>query len=306
MDIIILAGGFGTRLKSIFPDIPKILVPINGVPFLEILFKQFEEFGSISKIILSLGYKAEEIKNFVIGKTTKYPFQIDFSIEDAPLGTGGAIKKGLEMVSSNSLTTSTTIKTTATDKTSLSACFCVSPSISDIHATADDYSDDNDVLVMNGDIFLTYSLKDFIKTHREKKADLTIACLEMQNVDRYGIINIDKNGKIIDFLEKQPIDKGFINCGIYMMKKRLFQKIDKTSFSFEKEAMPIFLQENQVYSHIAKGFFIDIGTESSYYEAQTLLKDFTISFTAKHNNNANKHCHNTKNNSSNFKMDYSS
>jgi len=86
---IILAGGLGTRLRSAVPDLPKCMAPVNGKPFIGIVIDYFIGQG-VCKFILSLGYMHEVITDY-IGKA--YPsLNVIYSIEDEPLGTGGAIQ----------------------------------------------------------------------------------------------------------------------------------------------------------------------------------------------------------------------
>lgn len=89
MNALVLAGGKGTRLASVVYDVPKPLAPINGTPFLTILLDNLFSKG-IDSVVLSVGYKADIIINEFKNNT-----RIRFSIESAPLLTGGAIKKGL-------------------------------------------------------------------------------------------------------------------------------------------------------------------------------------------------------------------
>jgi len=91
-EAIILAGGLGTRLSSVLKDVPKPMADINGRPFLEYILKYLLDQG-ISHVILSVGYKYEIIRNYF--KKRYLDLQIDYSIEDKPLGTGGAIKRAL-------------------------------------------------------------------------------------------------------------------------------------------------------------------------------------------------------------------
>ncbi len=95
-DVIILAGGFGTRLQSVVKDVPKPMAPVADIPFLEWLINYLSKF-SPNKIILSTGYKHEIIEAH-FGKSFKN-IPIVYSIETDPLGTGGAIKKAFNLVS---------------------------------------------------------------------------------------------------------------------------------------------------------------------------------------------------------------
>ncbi|TQP52310.1 nucleotidyltransferase family protein [Vibrio cholerae] len=89
-DVVILAGGLGTRLKTISGEIPKPMVVISGQPFLYRLMKYLEQQG-VRKIILSLSYKADYIINR-IKNDNPVNCEIEFVVEEEPLGTGGAIK----------------------------------------------------------------------------------------------------------------------------------------------------------------------------------------------------------------------
>lgn len=92
MEAIILAGGFGTRLSHIVPDVPKPMAQVNGEPFLKYIFEYLLKNG-VSHVVLAVGYKHESIENY-FGKDYK-GIKITYSIEDSPLGTGGAIKKAI-------------------------------------------------------------------------------------------------------------------------------------------------------------------------------------------------------------------
>jgi len=100
MIAIILSGGRGNRLKPITDYVPKSLVPINNIPIIEWQIKYLKNFG-IRDIIISAGYKNNQIKNFL--KTKKnLGVSIKYSIEEIPLGTGGAIKKASKLIKEKS------------------------------------------------------------------------------------------------------------------------------------------------------------------------------------------------------------
>jgi D-glycero-alpha-D-manno-heptose 1-phosphate guanylyltransferase len=88
IDCIILTGGAGTRLRPIVSDRPKPLALIQGVPFLNLLISQVKPIAK--KIILAVSYLKDQI-------IANYP-NCSFSLEEHPLGTGGAIKKALAQV----------------------------------------------------------------------------------------------------------------------------------------------------------------------------------------------------------------
>ncbi len=90
MKAIILAGGRGKRLRPITDYVPKPLIPIKNIPIIEWQIKYLKKFG-ISEVIICSGYKTKMIENYLNNK--KLGIKITFSVEDKPLGTGGAIKK---------------------------------------------------------------------------------------------------------------------------------------------------------------------------------------------------------------------
>lgn len=90
MKAIILAGGLGTRLRPLTDNTPKPLLPIKGKPIIEHAILNFKKHG-IEEIILSIGYKADTIKEY-FGDGSKWGVKISYCIEDQPLGTGGALK----------------------------------------------------------------------------------------------------------------------------------------------------------------------------------------------------------------------
>lgn len=94
MRAIILAGGLGTRLRPLTDSVPKPLLPIKGKPIIEHAILNFKKHG-ITDIVLSIGYRADLIEEY-FGNGEKMGVKISYSIENEPLGTGGAIAKAAE------------------------------------------------------------------------------------------------------------------------------------------------------------------------------------------------------------------
>lgn len=89
MEAIVLAGGFGTRLRQVVADVPKPMAPIAGRPFLEILLGELAQKG-FSRVVLSLGFMAEKISDHFGVRFAG--LDIAYVEEDTPLGTGGATR----------------------------------------------------------------------------------------------------------------------------------------------------------------------------------------------------------------------
>lgn len=96
-DIIILAGGLGTRLRDSVQNLPKAMAPVNGKPFLEYQFDFISKFG-FRKIILATGYLSASVENY-FGNQYK-SLKLVYSVEPEPLGTGGAVKLAFSQVTS--------------------------------------------------------------------------------------------------------------------------------------------------------------------------------------------------------------
>ena len=230
MEVIILAGGFGTRLQSVIKDVPKPMADINGKPFLEYLLNYLSKYN-ITDVVLSVGYKQDAIKNYF--KTKYHNIDLKYSCEEEPLGTGGAIKKATEMLNKK----------------------------------------DNKVLVINGDTFFKADLTKLIEVDKTLNSDITLCLKEMINFDRYGSVKVD-NGVITKFEEKKFYKKAYINCGMYVISKNIFEKIETLDkFSFE-EFLETNLSNMKICSYVSNdSYFIDIGIPTDYEKAQIDFKE---------------------------------
>ncbi|HZP04453.1 MAG TPA: nucleotidyltransferase family protein [Terracidiphilus sp.] len=100
MEAIVLAGGLGTRLAGRLNGVPKPMAPVAGTPFLEILLNQLQRAGC-ARVVLSVGHLYTVIQNHV-GAAFR-GMCIDYSIENSPLGTGGAIRAALQATTEKSV-----------------------------------------------------------------------------------------------------------------------------------------------------------------------------------------------------------
>lgn len=222
--ILILAGGFGKRLRGIVKDVPKPMVDINGRPFLSYLMDYLSR-QDVSKILLSVGYRYEVIKNY-FGLRYKN-LNIEYVIENKPLGTGGAIRESLKRVK------------------------------------------DRNIIILNGDTLFNIDLKKMADFHFAHNSTITIAVKPMYNFDRYGTVSLEKD-RIVGFEEKTFKDFGYINGGVYIVNKRIFEsfKQSRTPFSFEVGFLYKNINNIPSFAFICKDYFIDIGVPEDYERAQ--------------------------------------
>jgi len=90
---VILAGGLGTRLRAAVADVPKVLAPVHGRPFLTHVLERLAA-ASVRRAVLLTGYRADDVER-IIG-TRCGSLQLEYSRETRPLGTGGALRQALE------------------------------------------------------------------------------------------------------------------------------------------------------------------------------------------------------------------
>lgn len=95
MEAIILAGGMGTRLRSVVPDLPKPMAPVAGRPFLAWILDRLLHAG-FESAVLAVGYKNEAISNH-FGER-HHGLSLHYSVESLPLGTGGAIRLAADQI----------------------------------------------------------------------------------------------------------------------------------------------------------------------------------------------------------------
>ena len=194
MQAVILAGGMGTRLKEVVSDVPKPMAPVNGAPFLEYLVRQLVRWN-VRDIVMSVGYKWESIRDY-FGDGSAWGVTIRYSVENEPLGTGGAIFQAAHMVSSDSF------------------------------------------IVMNGDSYFDADIASLVNFHRARHAEATIALAHVEQVDRYGKVDLNEQCEVIRFREKEVGGQGIINSGIYVLNTSLINNFTLPYTSFEKDVLP--------------------------------------------------------------------
>ena len=95
---VILAGGLGTRLHAALPGRPKVLAPAGGVPFLSRLLEHLAANG-VRDVVLCTGHRAAEVEAFA-GNGSRWGLDLRYSVETAPVGTGGALKNAEDLITS--------------------------------------------------------------------------------------------------------------------------------------------------------------------------------------------------------------
>lgn len=132
-----------------------------------------------------------------------------------------------------------------------------------------------DIFIINGDTIFDVSLKEMYKFHKENDSNLTLAIKEMEKFDRYGSLILEEN-KIVKFEEKKYIEKGYINGGIYLLKKNILGDKKEESFSFEKDILENQNLKIEKYGYKSERYFIDIGIPEDYYRFKEIIESKII------------------------------
>lgn len=130
-------------------------------------------------------------------------------------------------------------------------------------------ADGENVFVINGDTFFDVDLAQLFRFHISNQALLSVALKRMEKFDRYGTVEINDRNKITGFREKEYLDEGLINGGVYCLNKNIFPDSIPQKFSFETEILEKEIKTGKIFGLESKGYFIDIGIPEDYEKAQT-------------------------------------
>jgi NDP-sugar pyrophosphorylase family protein len=212
LDVLVIAGGLGTRIQSALGDTPKLLAPIGGRPYLAYLLDWLRRFGA-KRIVLGLERNKSSYDDLTVVTVT----------EPEPLGTAGAIR----------------------------------------FARANLRTDP--VLVMNGDSFADADLCAFVAHHRRARAKATLLCAEVEDAGRYGRVELDGDGRIAGFIEKDPDfhGKSAVSAGVYLFSAALLDEIaGGGAVSLERDVFGR-APSGSLDAFAGPFAFIDIGTPES-------------------------------------------
>jgi D-glycero-alpha-D-manno-heptose 1-phosphate guanylyltransferase len=232
MEAIILVGGLGSRLGELTRNTPKPLLPIRSVPFLYYLLHTLKK-KKVAKTILACGYMADHFENLIAPNSDLEFPEIVISREVEPLGTGGAIMQALNLTNCDN------------------------------------------VLILNGDSYIDVDLNSLRSNHLESNSDITLTTTFQYQSERFGLINASTDNRIVSFQNPNGKSDGYINAGVYLAKvkflKKIFDKIENTSFSFEEDILSKVYTSSNLYHFPVNSKFTDIGIPSDYLNAQKTL-----------------------------------
>lgn len=235
MQAVIMAGGFGSRLRPLTNQIPKPMVNIIDKPILQYIIEHLRSYG-INDIVLTLGYLPKVIVDY-FGDGSDFGVTLHYCIESDPMGTAGGVKLAENFIY-------------------------------------------DDFLVFSGDAFCNIDIAELQNEFYQSDSLLTMAIKHVDDATGFGLVKIE-NKNIVSFEEKPKTPKsGYVNMGIYAVKKALLDAIPPTRFDFSKDLFPLIM--NRMSAYTTTCFWSDIGTLSSYYLTNNYValhpKSFGFSF----------------------------
>ncbi len=227
MKAVILAGGPGTRLRPLTCTRPKLLMPIANRPLLDWTFERLSWAG-VSEVVLAVNYLAESLQQYF--GSEKYGIKVKYSREPRAMGTAGPIKLSESLL---------------------------------------ELEEDETLIVMNGDIWCDLDFSALESVHRKNVrsgAITTITLYEVEDVSRYGVVELQPDGKIKAFHEKPggKVKSRLINAGIYASTPELFNYLEARKMSLEREVFPRLASEGRLYGFHHKGDWGDVGKFEDY------------------------------------------
>jgi glucose-1-phosphate cytidylyltransferase len=229
MKVIILAGGFGTRLSEFTKSIPKPMVAIGGKPILWHIMKTYSYFGH-KDFYVALGYKAEVIKEYFLHYRS---LNADFTID---LGTGTIKPHQFDEVDWK-----VTLVNTGQDSMTGGRVKRIKP-----------YIGNETCLLTYGDGVSNVDLDQLIKFHKNHGKKVTITAVHPGA--RFGELKMEGE-RVTSFREKPQLGQGWINGGYFVIEPEFFDLITGDSIMLEREPLELAAQEGELMAYKHDGFW---------------------------------------------------
>ena len=235
MKVIILAGGFGTRLSEYTDSIPKPMVTIGGKPILWHIMDTYAKFNH-KDFYIALGYKSEVIKEYFLNYRT---LNSDFTVD---LSNGNILEHQQDPVD---------WKVTLVD-TGLNSM--TGGRIKRMR----DFIGNESFLLTYGDGVANIDLDALVKYHKSHGKMVTVSAVHPGA--RFGELDINNN-IVTSFKEKPQITQGWINGGYFVMEPSFFDLIEGDSTILEKEPLEKAAQMGELMSYAHDGFWQCVDTK---------------------------------------------
>lgn len=232
-EAIIVAGGFGTRLRPLTTRQPKHLLNVGGAPFLEHQIARLAEAG-VTHIVVATSYHSELFEP-VLGDGRRWAVRLDYVREAEPLGTAGALRN-------------------------------VAPALGDDPEGAVVILN-GDVLSGHD---LAGQLADFERPRSGRPVDVSLHLVEVPDARPFGCVPTDATGRVTGFTEKSesPVTNQ-VNAGCYVFRRRIIDEIPAGRVvSVERETFPALVEAGRlVVGFVDTAYWRDIGTPTALIAA---------------------------------------
>lgn len=248
MKVVILCGGWGTRLKEQTEILPKPLVTIGDRPILWHIMKIYSHYG-FNDFILPLGYKGEMIKEYFINYSMKNSdFLLDLKTQDVRSFSKNHLEPWKIHFVDTGLDSSTGRR---------------------IGLIKQYLKDDDLFMVTYGDGVADIDLNKLVEFHKSKKCLATISGYNV--LSRFGIVK-EKDGIVREFVEK-PKTEDLVNMGFMIFEKAALDYFNELSDMIEKDALVQLCKDGQLAIYHHKGFWFAMDTQREYEELNKLWKE---------------------------------
>jgi len=237
MKVVILAGGFGTRISEESIYRPKPMVEIGDKPILWHIMKLYSHYG-FNEFIICCGYKQQVIKEWF---ANYYLYNSDVTFD---FSRGGEVKVHTNV--------SEPWKVTIVD-TGLSTM--TGGRIKRIQR----YVDGEPFMLTYGDGVSNVELDKLLAYHKEHGGIVTLTGTMVEQ--RFGLIEIDATGKVVEFREKSEQDGNLVNSGFMVVEPQIFGYICGDDTPFEKEPLEKITKEGKLYTYKHEGFWRCMDTQ---------------------------------------------
>jgi glucose-1-phosphate cytidylyltransferase len=246
MKIVILAGGFGTRLSELTDIIPKPMVTIGGIPIIEHIMNYYFQFG-YKDFYIALGYKSEKIKEYFLN----YPvLNSDFSINmsDGKITTINKVHHDWKV----------TLVDTGKDTMTGGRLKRMKK-----------YIGEETFMMTYGDGLSNININELVKFHKKNNKIATISAVHP--TARFGELEI-KNNIVEKFTEKSQLNTGWINGGFFIFESKIFDLINNDQTMLEREPLETLAKQEQLMAFKHEGFWHCMDTKRD----KDLLEDIWI------------------------------
>jgi len=247
MKVLILAGGYGTRISEESYYKPKPMVEIGGKPILWHIMKIYSAYG-YNEFIILLGYKGYYIKEYF---ANYFLHQSDVTID---------LKTGEMQIHKNS---SEPWKVTLLD-TGLDTM------TGGRIKRAKNYVGDETFMLTYGDGVGDVNIDKLVSFHKKHKGYITVTSVQPDG--RFGALDIGKNNEVKAFIEKPKGDGGWINAGFFVCEPEIFDYIDGDETIFEQKPLQNLAKDKVLYTYKHTGFWRPMDTLRDKRELERLWK----------------------------------